>query len=189
MLEDLPSDFSRVLEVWSPRGGKRITADPAGRYRNLRFVNYSLTKRAFGDRPPAFEFSLSRRSILSPRDSVAHPVRTLPPLGGAGAVFLNTFKTLYTHQCAPASLASPRDGRREGVVGLAPQARVRLATGSSQASSVPDRRAWAPHYIGYLLKCIRLAGVPVTPAQIETVLPLQDNTGFEFHRTLIRARV
>ena len=102
---------------WSPRGGKRITADPAGRYRNLRFVNYSLTKRAFGDRPPAFEFSLSRRSILSPRDSVAHPVRTLPPLGGAGAVFLNTFKTLYTHQCAPASLASPRDGRREGVVG------------------------------------------------------------------------
>ena len=92
MLEDLPSDFSRVLEVWSPRGGKRITADPAGRYRSLRFVNYSLTKRAFGDRPPAFEFSLSRRSILSPRDSVAHPVRTLLPLGGASAVFLNTFK-------------------------------------------------------------------------------------------------
>ena len=56
MLEDLPSDFSRVLEVWSPRGGKRITADPAGRYRSLRFVNYSLTKRAFGDRLPAFEF-------------------------------------------------------------------------------------------------------------------------------------
>ena len=95
MLEDLPSDFSRVLEVWSPRGGKRITwritADPAGRYRKLRFVNYPLTKRAFGDCPPAFDFSLSRRSFLSPRDSVAHPVRTLSPLGGAGTVSLNDF--------------------------------------------------------------------------------------------------